>query len=50
METECRHYDLLAGPFRLFDAAYALDVIEHIDAAMKCLCRQYRKIAYPRAC
>jgi 2-polyprenyl-3-methyl-5-hydroxy-6-metoxy-1,4-benzoquinol methylase len=31
---ECRQHDLLAGPFPgPFDAAYALDVIEHIDVA-----------------
>jgi 2-polyprenyl-3-methyl-5-hydroxy-6-metoxy-1,4-benzoquinol methylase len=31
---ECRQHDLLAGPFPgAFDAAYALDVIEHINAA-----------------
>jgi len=30
---ECRQHDLLAGPFPCsFDAVYALDVIEHIDA------------------
>ena len=29
---ECRQHDMLAGPFdKGFDAAYALDVIEHID-------------------
>src|SRR5215471_2405224 len=33
---ECRQHDLLAGPFPgAFDAAYALDVIEHIDAAQE---------------
>jgi 2-polyprenyl-3-methyl-5-hydroxy-6-metoxy-1,4-benzoquinol methylase len=31
---ECRQHDLMAGPFPgSFDAAYALDVIEHIPAA-----------------
>jgi 2-polyprenyl-3-methyl-5-hydroxy-6-metoxy-1,4-benzoquinol methylase len=31
---ECRQHDLLAGPFPgSFDAAYALDVIEHINAS-----------------
>jgi 2-polyprenyl-3-methyl-5-hydroxy-6-metoxy-1,4-benzoquinol methylase len=33
---ECRQHDLLAGPFPgSFDAAYALDVIEHIPAAQE---------------
>jgi 2-polyprenyl-3-methyl-5-hydroxy-6-metoxy-1,4-benzoquinol methylase len=33
---ECRQHDLLAGPFPgSFDAAYAMDVIEHIPAAQE---------------
>ncbi len=33
---ECRQHDLLAGPFPgVFDAAYAMDVIEHIPAAQE---------------
>jgi 2-polyprenyl-3-methyl-5-hydroxy-6-metoxy-1,4-benzoquinol methylase len=33
---ECRQHDLLAGPFPdCFDAAYALDVIEHIPQAQE---------------
>jgi SAM-dependent methyltransferase len=33
---ECRQHDLLSGPFPgVFDAAYALDVIEHIPAAVE---------------
>ena len=32
-KVECQQHDLLAGPFPgSFDGAYALDVIEHIDA------------------
>ena len=33
---ECRQHDLLAGPFPgEFDAAYAMDVIEHIDPSQE---------------
>jgi 2-polyprenyl-3-methyl-5-hydroxy-6-metoxy-1,4-benzoquinol methylase len=35
---DCKRHDLLAGPFPgSFDAAYALDVIEHIAAAQEVL-------------
>lgn len=33
---ECKKYDILAAPYRgRFDAAYSLDVIEHIDKAQE---------------
>jgi 2-polyprenyl-3-methyl-5-hydroxy-6-metoxy-1,4-benzoquinol methylase len=34
-EFDCRHHDMLAGPVAggPFDAAYSMDVIEHIDSA-----------------
>jgi 2-polyprenyl-3-methyl-5-hydroxy-6-metoxy-1,4-benzoquinol methylase len=35
---DCKQHDLLTGPFPgTFDAAYALDVIEHIDAGQEAL-------------